>query len=150
MWDTRLRATTFWSLLVVTVFNALSAIAGGVAIITTGGIGMPAAFLENSLFPSFTWPGLILLIVVGGTQGLAAVLLILRRESALLWAAVAGFGMLIWIFAETGLIRGWSWLQMLYFATGTAQLVLVLAMLGVAGWLPRMPLRRAARFSSAE
>ena len=150
MWDTRLRATTFWSLLVVTVFNALSAIAGGVAILTTGGIGMPEAFLENSLFPSFTWPGLILLIVVGGTQGLAAVLLILRRESALLWAAVAGFGMLIWIFAETGLIRGWSWLQMLYFATGTAQLVLVLAMLGVAGWLPRMPLRRAARFSSAE
>ena len=101
---------------------------------------MPADFLATSLFASFTVPGLILLVVVGGSQTLAGMLLVMRRESALLWSAIAGFGILIWIFVETGLIRGWSWLQVLYFVTGTAQLALVFAMLGIVGWLPRSPL----------
>lgn len=42
--------------------------------------------------------------------------------------------MTIWIFIETG-IAGISWLQVVYFATGVAQLVL--ALLGVVRWLPR-------------
>lgn len=42
--------------------------------------------------------------------------------------------MTIWIFIETG-ITGISWLQVVYFATGVAQLVL--ALLGVVRWLPR-------------
>lgn len=86
----------------------------------------------------------MLIAIVGGTQGLAMVLLLMRRESALLWSAVAGLGMLIWIFVETVVIHGGSWLQVLYFATGTLQIALVLALLGVVGWLPRRPLRRAA------
>jgi hypothetical protein len=45
--------------------------------------------------------------------------------------------MTIWIFIETGIIAGISWLQALYFATGVAQLILVLALLGVVRWLPR-------------
>ncbi|WP_022886129.1 hypothetical protein [Glaciibacter superstes] len=142
IWDVRLRATIFWSLLVVSGFNALPAIGGGIAILVTDGLGMPAAFLAISPFTSFMWPALILIIVVGGLRALAAGLLVMRRESALLWSAVAGLGMLIWIFTETTLIRGSSWLQVLYFATGSAQLVCVLAMLGIAGWLPRVPLRR--------
>ena len=52
--------------------------------------------------------------------------------------------MIIWIFVETGIIAGISWLQVIYFATGTTQLILVLALLGVVGWLPRAPLQPAA------
>lgn len=141
MWDARLRATLFWSLLVITVFNALSSIVSGIAMLATGGLGMPIAFLETSPFPSFTLPGLILVIVVGGTQALAAGLLVARRESSLLWSAIAGFGMLIWIFTEVVLIREAAWLQVLYFVTGAMQLTLVLALLGVVSWLPRAPLR---------
>jgi hypothetical protein len=135
----------YWGSVVVTAFNALSAIGGGAGILVTGGLGMPASFLASGPFTTFTGPGLILLLVVGGTQALAAALLIARRESALLWTAVAGIGMLIWIFVETGMIGGSSWLQVLYFATGTVQLVLVLALLGVVSWLPRAPLRAARR-----
>ncbi|WP_309688523.1 hypothetical protein [Microbacterium foliorum] len=83
--------------------------------------------------------------MVGGSQALAAGLLLARRESALLWSAIAGFGMIVWIFTETGMIRGMSWLQVLYFATGITQLVLVMAMLGVAGWFPRASLSQASR-----
>lgn len=141
MWDLRLRAILRWGLLIVTIFNALSAIVSGIAMLMTNGLGMPLAFLETSPFSSFLWPGVILVVVVGGTQAIAAVLLILRWETALLWSAVAGFGMVIWIFIETGLIREWSWLQILYFGTGLTQLALVLGLLGVAAWLPRTPLR---------
>ncbi len=147
MRTSRLTTTAFWSLVVVSVFNALSAIAGGIAILATDGLGMPSSMLAGGPFTTFTWPGLILLVVVGGSQTLAAVLLITRRPSALLWSAVAGFGMMIWIFVETGIIRGLSWLQVVYFATGALQVILVLALLGVAGWLPRAPnaLRSAPR-----
>jgi len=133
----RLRSVTFWSLVVVTIFNALSAIGGGIAMLATDGLGMPSSFLASGPFTSFTVPSLILLIVVGGSQAVASALLLARRDSALLWSSIAGFGMLIWIFAETALINGISWLQVLYFATGMLQLVLVLALLGVVGWLPR-------------
>ncbi|MDQ4490642.1 hypothetical protein RBS60_10560 [Sinomonas sp. ASV486] len=119
------------------VFNALSAVAGGVGMLLTDGLGMPRSFLDNSPFNSFLVPALILLIVIGGTQTLATVLLIGRRASALLWTAVAGFAMLIWILTETVMIQGFSWLQALYFATGGVELILVLALLGIVSWLPR-------------
>ncbi len=144
MMDTRLRSAAFWSLVVITVFNALSAIAGGIAILTTDGLGMPDSMLAGGPFQTFVWPGVILLIVVGGSQTLASVMLFGRRPSALLWSSVAGLGIMIWIFVETGIIQGLSWLQVLYFATGAVQLVLVLALLGVAGWLPRAPLRASS------
>lgn len=135
--------SALWALIVVTAFNALSAVSGGVAILT-GWLRMPESMLASGPFDSFVWPGLILLVVVSGTQVAALVLLLLRRESSLVWTAVAGFGMIIWIFVETGIIAGMSWLQAIYFATGTAQLILVLALLGVVGWLPRRSIRRSA------
>lgn len=116
----------------VTVFNAVTAVSGGVAIILTGGLGMSASMLYNSPFDSFLWPGIILIAIVGGTQLVAAVLILARRSSALLWVAVAGFSMVIWIFVETGIIGGFSWLQGLYFATGLLQIILVVGILAAA------------------
>ena len=133
----RLRRFARWTLLVVTAFNALSAVGGGIAVVATGGMGMPASMLAGGPFSSFALPGLILLVVVGGTQTAALVLLLARRASALLWTAIAGFGMVIWIFVETGIIAGISALQVIYFVTGILQLILVLALLGVTRLLPR-------------
>ncbi|WP_314094172.1 hypothetical protein [Microbacterium foliorum] len=140
----RLRVVSFWALIALAIFQAVSAFAGGIGLIATGGLGMPQSFLDDGPFRSFVWPGLILIGVVGGSQGLAAGLLLARRESALLWSAAAGFGMIVWIFTETGMIRGMSWLQALYFATGIAQLVVVMALLGVASWFPRTSLSPAS------
>ncbi|MEV5070676.1 hypothetical protein MRBLMI12_002289 [Microbacterium sp. LMI12-1-1.1] len=138
-----LRSLVFWALVVVTGFNALSALAGGIAVFVTDGLGMPMSFLASGPFTSFTWPAVILAVVVGGSQVLAGGLLLARREASLLWTAVAGFVMLIWIFVETIMIGGGSFLQVLYFATGGVQIILVLALLGVVAWLPRQPLRAA-------
>ena len=96
---------------------------------------MPVSLLEGSPFPSFAGPALILAVVIGGTLTLAAVLLLRHRVSSLLWSAVAGFSMVIWIMAETVIIRGFSWLQGLYFTAGIAELALVFGLLGIVSWL---------------
>ena len=62
---------------------------------------------------------------------------IARSRIALLLSAVAGFGMLIWIFVELALLRQYSWLQTLYFAHGCSELLLVLALLGLVPSLAR-------------
>jgi hypothetical protein len=136
-----MRRISLASAVVLAVFNALSAVGGGIAILLTGGLGMPVSMLAGSPFSSFTWPAVILILVIGGSQAVAAALLIARRESALVASAVAGLGMLVWIFTETGIIAGISWLQILYFATGLAQVALVIALLGVVAWFPRRSLR---------
>ncbi|MDO5735229.1 MAG: hypothetical protein Q4P15_02010 [Propionibacteriaceae bacterium] len=53
---------------------------------------MPKSMLADTPFTTFTIPGLILLVVVGGTQLASAMLLVKERESALLRSAVVGFG----------------------------------------------------------
>lgn len=114
-------------------FNALSALAGLFALTVGGGLGMPLEYMGP--FDSFVVPGLILGIVVGGTQSWSTVALVRRTADAPLATAVAGFGMQIWIVVEIGLIDDFVWLHALYFATGTAQLVLLFGMLGVTPWL---------------
>ncbi|RWZ58303.1 hypothetical protein ELQ92_14870 [Labedella populi] len=133
---TRLTDTLAVSLALLGSFNALSAIAGGIAILATDGLGMPISMLSGSPFTSFLWPAVILIAVVGGTQVTAVVLVVARRAEALAASAVAGFGMVIWIFVETGIIRGLSWLQIVYFATGVLQLALVIVLSGALSWLP--------------
>ncbi|WP_157374971.1 hypothetical protein [Arthrobacter alpinus] len=93
------------ALIVVVLFNAVSAVGGSIAMLFTNGLGMPTSSLTNSPFTSFFLPALILLVVVGGTQALAAGLLLGYRESSLLWTAFAGFAMIIWILKETVIIR---------------------------------------------
>jgi hypothetical protein len=132
-----------WAALVsVAAFNAVSAGGGAIALLLTGGLGMPTALLEGSPFADFVLPAVLLLAAVGGTQAAAVVLLLLRRPSSLFWAALAGFTLVTWILAETAIIRGFGVLQALYYLSGTAELVLVLALLGIVSWLPRISPRR--------
>jgi hypothetical protein len=124
--------TRLWRilLLVVAGFSALSAIGGGVGLMTPGSLGMPAWWVEDSGF-TYLGAGLVLLIVVGGTQTLAFVLLLLRRPYAALANAVAGFGMVLWIYIEVVLLPVYSVLHTIYIGTGIAQLALAFACLGV-------------------
>ena len=71
-------------------------------------------------------------MVIGGTQLLAVIAEVRRAATALFWAAFAGFAMIIWIFVELAVMGGFSALHGIYFATGTLQLVLVFALLGIA------------------
>lgn len=118
------------ALIVIAVFNAVSALGGMVALTLGGGAGIPDSYLGP--FESFVAPGLILGVVIGGTQVWSAAALIRRRPVAPLATAVAGFGMQIWIAVEVALVHDVIALHVLYFAAGMLQLVLLLGMLGVA------------------
>ena len=120
------------TLTVLLGFGALSAFFGSVLAIWFNGAGVPLEYLAQSPFSSYVVPGLVLGVVVGGTQLAAAVTLLTNRRSALLLSAVAGFGMLIWIFVELAIIRQYSWFQTAYFTFGVLELILVLALLGIA------------------
>lgn len=117
-------------LLALLSFGAISALVGGVLGVAVNGAGVPLTTLEGTPFTSFVIPGLILGLVVGGTQGLAAIAVQRRHHYGPLAAAIAGFGMVIWIFVEVAII-GYSWLQAVYLALGIGEVALVLWMLGI-------------------
>jgi len=119
------------TLVALAIFGALSASIGAVLAIAANGAGIPIEYLAHSPFSSYFVPGLVLGVVVGGTQLAAAVTLLAKRRTALLLSAVAGFGMLIWIFVELAIIRQYSWLQTAYFGLGGLEFILVLALLGI-------------------
>lgn len=116
-------------LIIVLIFNALSALAGGLGLIFLNGLGMPAEWV-SVLGSSYVIPGLILFFIVGGTNLLAAISIIKKWIYAMEAAMVAGFGMQIWIYTEIYLIKQASWLQTLYFGTGTLVLILAFLLFG--------------------
>ncbi|MFT4210618.1 MAG: hypothetical protein QM626_01995 [Microbacterium sp.] len=123
-------------------FNLVSASVGMVGLTLGGGMGIPADWLDGSIFDSYLWPGVILGVVVGGTQALALIAQYRRFDLAWGLHAAAGLVMMIWIFVEIAIMLVWSPLHGVYFATGLAQTVL--AVLALGAW-PRPFLRRTRR-----
>lgn len=125
------------SLLVLQALVAITAIAGGAALILGAlnaelatVLSPPTAHLEGSPFSSYLVPGLLLAIVVGGTQAGAFLLGVTRSSLGLLGAATAATALLIWVFVQMMFIP-FSFLQAIYFAFGIAETCLVLVALGI-------------------
>ena len=108
------RTTALWLLL----FNGISAVGGGVALMT-GAITEPS-WLEHTDFSSLYFPGVILMAVVGGSSLVAALALVKRATGWQLSSVLAGTIMLFWIVGEIVSIRGFHFLQVIYFVTGAA------------------------------
>jgi hypothetical protein len=125
------------ALLIVLAFVALTAIAGGVALILGALVpslatvlSPPVAYLHGSPFASYLLPGMILAVVLGGVHLVAFWMLLRRHPSALFAAAVAAFDTAIWIFVELVVIP-FSFLQALYFVASLAEFGLVMLALGL-------------------
>ncbi|GHG46267.1 hypothetical protein GCM10012320_12200 [Sinomonas cellulolyticus] len=135
-----MRTMVRWARVVLTVLAAVggvTAVAGGATLIWGSTMGNapywatpPGSMLEGSPFSSYLVPGLLLAVVVGGTQLVAAVLLVRRSAAAPFAAAVAAFGLLVWIFVQMVVIP-FSPLQAVYFAWGLAEAGLLLVALGL-------------------
>jgi hypothetical protein len=100
------------------LFNALSAVGGGIALVA-GGLGVPTTLLRHTPFDSFVVPGIFLAAVIGGSATIAATALLAHWRRALVTSAAAGAIMVGWILGETLLVEGFSWLQGLYLLTGS-------------------------------
>jgi len=127
------------ALLVVAWFNLASALVGMVGLTLGGGMGIPLRWLEGTVFSSYVVPGVILGVVVGGTQALALIAQYARYRIAWGLHAAAGLTMTIWIFVEIAIMLVWSPLQGVYFVSGAVQLVLAVLALGAwpSPWLAR-------------
>lgn len=125
------------ALLILQAFVAVTALAGGVALVlgsATPELGSvlvpPGAYLEGSPFASYLLPGVLLIVGVAGAHAAAFVAVLVSSRWAMPLSAAGGFGCLIWIFVQMIYIP-FSPLQAVYFALGLAELVLAMVLLGV-------------------
>jgi hypothetical protein len=129
-------------LLVVQGFVAVTAVAGGVALVLGATIPAlhtmlvpPDQYLQGTPFSGYLVPGILLAVVLGGIHILAFVALLRRWTGHVLLAACAAFATLIWIFVQMVFIP-FSFLQAVYFVAGLAEAGLVMAMLGILSRRP--------------
>lgn len=119
------------SVVILALAGAVSALAGGIALLI-GVIEFPLDWLDGTIFEDYTIPALVLAVIVGGSQVIAA--LSIRRSEG--WgseaALAAGLVMMGWIVgeiaivgSEAGIMRA---LQAVYFTLGLIEAAL-------AAWL---------------
>jgi hypothetical protein len=119
------------TLVVLEVFVALGAVAGGIGLLT-GAIPASLDGLKGSLFVDYTIPAWSLMVMVGGSILFAASTILTGREIGVLASVFAGLAMMIFEIVEVAVIdrMGESTLvfavvlQAFYFALGLAIFVL--------------------------
>jgi hypothetical protein len=107
-------------------FGALNAIGGGYYGLS-GAAGVPTEWLDGSPFADYFIPSLILLVVVGGSFVMAAIVVFAGARIARAAALTAGLVVLGWLAAQVTIIGYVSWMQPATAMAGV--LVLVLAWL---------------------
>ena len=127
-----LRKTLYTSLIILNIFLALTAIPGGFCLLT-GIAAPPIEELKGSIFTDYTIPGLALMIIVGGSALLTAILLIRKNKFAVLLSAAVGLIIMFFEFIEilaigsptgAGLV-----MQLIYFVLGIAMVKCALIVL---------------------
>lgn len=108
------------------VLVGVTAVAGGLGLLISNGrwLGLSTAVLEPSPFASYRVPGLVLALVVGGSQLAAAVAVRRRAPHHLRLATVAAVVLGGWI-AVQALMIGIYWLQPVIFLFALVELGMV-------------------------
>jgi hypothetical protein len=115
------------------LFNAISSVGGGIALITDV-IPEQVEWVQHNDFPSLYFPGVILMAIVGGSAALAAAAMAKRSLGWELASLLSGMIMVFWIIGEVASIRGFHVLQVVYLVTGV--LVIWFTPSSVQGSLP--------------
>ena len=120
-------------------FIGLGALGGGFMLVkdpSGSALGVPLSFLEGSPFPDFLIPGIFLLVVNGAGSIIGAAFSFSRRRYAQETAILLGAILAAWIVIQVIIIRSLSWIHVLYFILGIAEL-------GLGIYLRRHRLRAA-------
>jgi hypothetical protein len=70
---------TVGALAAIELVTGLPAIPSGIALVRNG-MGMPADWIEHSLLPDFTIPGILLLVLIGGGMTASGILSLRRPD----------------------------------------------------------------------
>ena len=104
--------------LLLNILTFITAIGGSIYLITATPKTMPYELLIYSPFTSFLIPGLILGIIVSGSNFLSVIIYFLNKK---VWSVVEFFtGVILcgWIICEYLIIKEFSWLQVVYLVIG--------------------------------
>jgi hypothetical protein len=86
------------------LFIGANALWGGVMLMADAW-RMPTDWLRHSPFDDWFLPGLALIVLIGGSQLVAAVALLLRRRWARTASLLAGIGLIGWIVVQLAWLR---------------------------------------------
>jgi hypothetical protein len=112
------------ALVILEGFVGLGAVLGGVSV-ATNAIGLPETLLRGSPFGSYLVPGLVLTFVVGGSQLVAAAVVLRRHGLGAPASALAGIVLVGWMVVQVAIIGLGHWIQAFYLVLGV--LIVVLA-----------------------
>jgi hypothetical protein len=104
-------------LLVFFVFIGLGAVAGSVGVMKDV-MPFPEVWLQGTPFHSYFFPGLLLCLVVGGSQLAAAFLLLWRPSVAREASLIAGLILIGWMTGELALIGFQAPIQVFFVTIG--------------------------------
>lgn len=108
-------------------FTALTSLISGILLMydpSGSFFKMPLSLLSGTPFKNFLIPGILLAILVGGTNLLAVVLNLMRNKNRYNWAIAAGVMISGWIIVQMIMISTFSWLQFLYLVIGILTILL--------------------------
>ena len=121
---------TVWGRVVLVLFvvNGLSAVAGSIGVMK-GLMPFPEVWLQGTPFHSYLVPGLILGLVVGGSQLAAAYILLRHGALAKTASLIAGLILISWMSGELALIGFQAPIQVWFVTLGLLEVGLSFARL---------------------
>lgn len=127
--NTESRSITLYLLIALMLFQGVSGLYGGGALVADPSgemLKMPLSLLEGSPFETFLYPGIILLVVLGFFPVVVAYGLVRRTSWARTGALLVATALIIWIGVEILMIGYQSDppLQFIYGSVGIALLIL--------------------------
>lgn len=107
-------------LLFLVGFVAFSVISLGLfLVINNNGVGeLDVSVLNNTKFPNFFIPGLLLVFVIGGLYLIAFLKGVRDQKNAFLWTLVAGLVLCLWVLLQIYFIRAYYFLNWTYLIIG--------------------------------
>lgn len=108
-------------LFILVSFIAVTALLSGILLISKpdGSImNLPLSLLYGTPFKDFRIPGIILAVIVGGTNLLAVFFNLLRHRTRYDWAMAGGAVITGWVIAQFILTGAFHWLLIFYFVLG--------------------------------
>ncbi|HEY8821507.1 MAG TPA: hypothetical protein VIM49_06115 [Dermatophilaceae bacterium] len=116
------------SLVILDLFVGLGGIYGGLEMIRhpLSAFGVTTDLIAGSPFDTFTWPGVLLLVLVGLAPCFLAIGLTARWPGMLQLSGLFGVGLMAWIGVQWALLDDRLWLQPAMFIFGAAIAALAL------------------------
>lgn len=116
-----------WILTVVHGVLCVGAVGAGQAFVrdpSGAALGMRTEWLGGSPFSDYGFPGLFLAIVIGGANGLSAVMLLVRHPLAPVVSFATGVLLVAWVAVQTAILGFRHWSQGIWWVTFTLVAIL--------------------------